>query len=230
MMLNFITAYRPPCLDENLFLTSLETQLSTLDMSEKFVLMGDLNFDLLSARGNRLRHFVNCMNLVDDTKITRIASGTLLNVFVTNQQSCVTKHYVEPCPFSDHCFVICDLLFRKAKNNNNTIMFRRLNDDALASINHALNDTSFAFLRRIEDVNDRWILLKQVIVRLVDLSAPKKKLNVKSKRLPWLDADCFRMKYLRDKHYRLAIKSKLPLDWVVTKQHAMRTVVCFDKK
>ena len=58
-------------------------------------------------------------------------------------------------------------------------MFRRLNDDALASINHALNDTSFAFLRRIEDVNDRWILLKQVIVRLVDLSAPKKKLNVR---------------------------------------------------
>ena len=161
-MLNLITAYRPPCFDEETFLKCLDTQLSTLDMSECCIVSGDFNFDLLSARGNRLRHFANCANLhlVDATKATRLISSTLLDVFLTNQPSSIIKHYVEPCPFSDHSAVICDLAFKRHKDTSNTVVLRRLTDESLALIDNEIKKCSFGFLDNIANVNDRWIMLK----------------------------------------------------------------------
>ncbi len=53
-------------------------------------------------------------------------------------------------------------------------------------------------------------MLKKMILHIIDDCAPKK---LKSKGLPWLDADTFKLRYYRDKLCHAAIKSKLDDDW-----------------
>ncbi len=200
-ILNLISAYRTPCLDENAFLNYLEHQLLNIDVSEPCIVSGDLNFDLLSARGNRLQHFAKrgSLHLVDDTKLTGQVSGTILDVLMTNQPSIITEHHVEPCPFSDHSAVICALTIKCHIESGDIVTLRRLSDAVIAQIDGEFRKTSFVFLNTITNVNDRWLMLKQMLLSIINNHALMKKLRLKSKSLPWLDADTFKLKHYRDK-------------------------------
>ena len=65
----------------------------------------------------------------------------------------------------------------------------------------------------ITDINDRWILFKNHILKVVDLVFPKVKIKIAQKKLPWLDASTFKLKNYRDKLYHYALKSKSIDDW-----------------
>jgi hypothetical protein len=93
------------------------------------------------------------------------------------------------------------------------VVLRRLTDESLALIDNEIKKCSFGFLDNIANVNDRWIMLKKMILHIIDNCAPKKHVKLKSKGLPWLDADTFKLRYYRDKLYHAASKSKLDDDW-----------------
>ena len=71
----------------------------------------------------------------------------------------------------------------------------------------------FEFLKRITDVNDKWILFKNHILKIIDTICPKVKIKITQKKLPWLDASTFKLKNYKDKLYRFAIQSKLLENW-----------------
>ena len=66
---------------------------------------------------------------------------------------------------------------------------------------------------KILDINDRWLLLKKILLNVIDKYCPKVKVKHKSKRLPWLDASTFKLRHYRDKVYHKAIASKNKDDW-----------------
>ena len=104
------------------------------------------------------------------------------------------------------------LAFKRHKDTSNTVVLRRLTDETLVLIDNEIQKCSFGFLDNIANVNDRWIMLKKMILHIIDNCAPKKHVKLKSKGLPWLDADTFKLRYYRDKLYHAAIKSKLDDD------------------
>ena len=202
-------------MDENKFLKLLQLQLNTLDLSKNTFILGDLNFNLLSNLGDKLRNMVSSMNFkfLNDTKPTRLSSGTLLDVVISNNINIVNEHSLHPCSFSDHCLVAIEINIPVDLNKAEFIYTRRIKDDHLIAIDNILKSTSFSFLDQINDINDKWILFKNTIYKIIDLICPKTKIKIKQKNLPWLDASTFKLKNYRDKLYKYAVKSKSIEDW-----------------
>jgi hypothetical protein len=124
----------------------------------------------------------------------------------------VNDHSIHPCSFSDHCLVATEVKIPINASNAEFIYSRRIKEDKLIDIDNLLRSTSFEFLKTITDVNDKWILFKSHILKIIDTICPKVKIKITQKELPWLDESTFKLKNYRDKLYRYAIKSKL-LDW-----------------
>ena len=94
-------------MDEKKFLKLLQTQINSVDLNQNTFVLGDLNFNLLSNFGDKLRSIITSMNfkLLNSPKPTRLVSNTLLDVVFTNNISLVTDHSIHPCSFSDHCLI-----------------------------------------------------------------------------------------------------------------------------
>ena len=88
-----------------------------------------------------------------------------------------------------------------------------MNEKNLQLIDNELQKQRFDLLDTIADPNDRWLLFKNMVVKVVDSIAPKVKLRVKGSDLPWLDGSTFRLKLYRDKLYKRALISKSETDW-----------------
>ena len=222
---NLVTVYRPPPskknkMNELTFLEHLKSQLDKIDNTQSIFIVGDINLDLLSDKGINLRKFVNSsnFNFVDDVKPTRLVSGTLLDVVLTNNLDSIINHFVHPCSFSDHCFVIFEFKFVIKQEKKDNIFIRRLTDDKLELINANLSNTSFDFLNSVIDINDKWLLFKKILLNAIDNLCPKVKVKHKAKRLPWLDATTFKLRHYRDKLYYKAISTKSQVDWDLYKK------------
>jgi hypothetical protein len=61
-------------------------RINLIDLSQNIIFLGDFNFDLSSNKGNKLRDFIASKDLqfIDDQKVTRTTSGTLLDAVVSN--------------------------------------------------------------------------------------------------------------------------------------------------
>lgn len=99
------------------------------------------------------------------------------------------------------------------KSQAEFIYTRKIKDDSLIMIDNLLKNTSFEFLSQIDNINDKWLLFKNSICKIIDEVCPKVKIKIKQKQLPWLDASTFKLKNYRDKLYRYALKSKSLEDW-----------------
>ena len=136
---NFLIIYKPPKMNEKLFINELDEILCQLDRSLPLFIIGDLNIDLKSSKGQKLLQFMksnDLSNFVDD--YTRVASKynnnineftisrSLIDVIIHNK-NIISKTKVVPCSFSDHCFVIAELTMQRAKNLSHSIEVRNLN-------------------------------------------------------------------------------------------------------
>ena len=121
MSLNFISCYKAPDIDNQLFLDKLEEVLLELDNDLPLFIIGDLNMDLLNNKQNDLSSFIinnslsNFVNAPTRTQIrffekeNRIScSSTLIDVILGNNDLIENSKVVQ-CPFSDHDFVLAKL-------------------------------------------------------------------------------------------------------------------------
>ena len=210
-IINFISTYRPPVslknkhlMDEKKFLKLFLDQINKIDLNYNTFILGDLNFNLLTTSGDKLRNLAMSMNFkfLNTTKPTRLASNTLLDVLMTNNANIVNEHSIHACSFSDHCLVAIEINIQINNYNKSDFIFtRRINIENLQTIDTMVKQVSFEFLNQIYDINDKWILLKNNLLKIIDLVCPKVKIKIKQKKLPWLDALTFKLKNYRDKLY-----------------------------
>ena len=55
---NFISTYKPPNVNASEFIDHLETMVHSNNMNNNYFIIGDLNLDLLSERGDPLNQFM----------------------------------------------------------------------------------------------------------------------------------------------------------------------------
>ena len=78
---------------------------------------------------------------------------------------------------------------------------RVLNPNALDSIRYELSALNFSVVNNYENVDERWHVIKRIIVSIVDKFAPLKSIRPKKRdRYPWVDAEL---------HFHLAFRDKL---------------------
>ena len=68
-------------------------------------------------------------------------------------------------------------------------------------------------LKLILDVNVRWSLIKEGIIKYVDVIAPLKSMNIRSTKIqPWFDKDMVKLSHKRNTLYNKWYKSKSSID------------------
>ena len=163
-----------------------------MDLEQNLFILGDLNQDLLSSDGKLLAEFIKNYDFTQHVKaFTRVAtkhfkasntfktSRSLLDVVIHNKDL-VKKTLVSYCPFSDHKFVVALLEFKSAKPVESSNMLRKLSVKNLENIKLIIDNTDFSDINLSDLTDDRWILLKNRILDVVNTIAPVKKIKSKN--------------------------------------------------
>ena len=185
LVFNFIAAYRPPNEKEanhKLFFEHLDTFMHSFSLTNNIFIVGDLNLDLFSKRGDPLKQFMslNALKNAGD-KPTRvairngaIASSTLIDVVLHNT-NLVTNANTIDFPFSDHKMVLVQLNQAATEIVHNFKLSRKLNKKNTEMIANEIFSIDFSILNSILDLNDRWFFFKKIILNVIDSIAPFKK-------------------------------------------------------
>lgn len=207
--------YRPPSAPA-CALTAL-SELIAPHTSSEFVLLGDLNWDMLSPP-HSVQLQLDALNLCQIVQTpTRFNSksmenGTLIDVILTNMPDKYT-----PAVFcqglSDHCCIAC---VRKGTNAKRPplIIFKRLlknfNEQAFL---HDLALEEWHRMDLIPTVEDAWSFFKTTFSTILNRHAPFIKIRTKNRYSPWFSTELSEM--IRQKHllWHKAKASKNTSDW-----------------
>lgn len=223
--ISLLAGYRPPHPDnEELFFSTLENHVVKADKSVDTFIVGDLNYDILSADqgvSNKLNTFMNTFGFSNSiTKGTRYNKNkeqySLIDVILSYNHIKTHSSEVFDCSFSDHSFVISALDYKNTSNNVEFKQTRCLNEKNLNNIKtfllSILSTLSLTVLN--SDVNLQWRAIKDIIVSIIDSEAPSRRVLVKpGPRVPWMDKELVCLSKQRNKFYNRARKKKNTLDW-----------------
>ena len=214
--MNFVACYKPPCFDNTRFLDELEDILLSLDQSDPTFIVGDLNMDLLSDNGEKLRQFIQANHLANFIdKPTRTAtrvisdnqqsatSQTLIDVILHNSDRIKSTSSIN-CSFSDHNFIVVKILTTHlAPHQPRAIMSRKLNRDKLDQLQILFSLHPAPHFNRILSNEDNWLNIKSHILQQLDTIAPLVKITIKHSAVhPWIDDDLRFLKHARDLAYK----------------------------
>ena len=202
--------YRPP--DRNDFWDSFDLMIDTVKQANTYkyiFILGDINADLNSQQGNKLRQFCISNNLdfliKEPTRITA-TTQTVLDQILTNALNFVTNVAVSP-PIStnDHCTVSCQLNFKINKKPNyhrNIWLFNNVNFN---EFRHELEHTDFNCIFDTDDVDIICSSWSELFMNVAKRTIPNKSILVRPNDSPWYNAN---LRLLKRKMLRLFHKFK----------------------
>lgn len=217
-----ISAYRPPCLNPDIFFEKISNTIKTLDLKDmEIFLLGDLNCDLLCTRNYRATSLLKSFSEVyqleqlinEPTRCTQ-NTKTLIDVIYTNRPNRVVASGVLHLGISDHSLIYT---IRKISIPNKT-SHKRINIRNFKKFNanlfrNDLRNIPWENIDEIEDINDRWDLWKGMFLSVVDKHAPYKTKRIRNKKSPWMTPDIKKLLIERDKLKHLAVKTNNNEDW-----------------
>jgi hypothetical protein len=212
---NFISCYKPPHLNDIEFCNDLEDLIYNFNFNDHLFIIGDLNMNLLDKNNNQLDILIknnNLSNYVEEpTRIATIfhekekkftTSETLIDVIIHNNDL-INICKVIDCPFSDHRFVLVNLKIEKLKYEKKSIIARNLSAKNLVKISREFDHIDFNKLFNCSTVNEKWELLEEELLTILNKITPEKKIIIKSQdSFPWIDDDLRYLQFLRDSNYK----------------------------
>ena len=212
------TLYRPEGPVE--VFNRIESMVSNIVGNNKeFILMGDLNCDLLSGTATRTKHLVQIYNtyglqqIIKEATRTTSNTQTLIDHIVTNKPDKVADSGVIPCDISDHGLIYiirhAKLLKIKRKPRISTIrIHKNLTESSLLD---DLNGIPFDLISDTSDnTNGLWLTWKTFFMNIFNKHAPIKTIRGRGNNLPYVTAEVKSLirqrDYLRGKANQTGIK------------------------
>ena len=134
---NFIIGYNPHYEFSNNFNSYLEELLKSTNLMHPTLILGDLNQDLLTSKGNNLRSIMENYGFkIPYFEATHIQGGksSLIDVSLGNDEELFAASSVVGCPFSNHQFIIGSCNLEMNANDKHILRARVLNEINLESI------------------------------------------------------------------------------------------------
>ena len=217
--INIIACYKPPDIDEENFLNGAENYIHSFNLDDPLIIVGDLNMnlkmDLKNAVNNNLVDFLinNCLaNRVD--KWTRnvftnlngvlVNSKSLIDVIIENGDYILNTDVVD-CPFShDHDFVTANINIKKPiESSLIKVESRSLNEKKIEQICSDIEHIDFKSIYEYQNVNEKWIYLRDTINEIINKLAPIKTIKISANNpCPWFTSELYNLKYDRDTAYK----------------------------
>ncbi|CAF1057954.1 unnamed protein product [Brachionus calyciflorus] len=115
----------------------------------------------------------------------------------------VSETDVIECPFSDNHFVVAKLDIQKSPNILKQIECRNLSSVNILKINSLIEEIDFQQIRNYDDINEKWLYVKNKITEIIDYVAPLRKITVKNmNQFPWYDDYLIFLKHQKNAAYK----------------------------
>lgn len=215
--------YRPPQGNLHGCIEILDNILSTVVPTvDQVICMGDFNIDMLKSNNLLASCFksFNFWQVTDDpTRISPSGSATLLDlIFVSNREIVENSGCLNVDHISDHKLTFTNIIGSVHKFKQKFITVRNLknldNDQFLKD----LQSVSFHHIFRSRDVNQKVILLNNIILDLFNKHAPLRTVRISKPKAPWLTDNVRGLMKNRDIALRKFRQSKCPNDFSFYKQ------------
>ena len=187
----------------------IESMISKITGEKKeFILMGDLNCDLLSMTLNKTKHIVQIyktyglVQVIKEATRTTSDTHTLIVHIVTNKIDRTAESGVMPCGISDHdvIYIIRHARLPKMKKDPKILSVRdtrKLGNDRLLE---DLRELPFGLIKDTSNnPEDLWLKWKTFSLNILDKHAPVKTIRVRGNNLPYVTAEVKSM--MRQRHY-----------------------------
>ena len=194
-----------------IFLSFLVSHIKSLiaQNHRNVTLIGDLNQDLLTSNGDKLKSLMESFNFKSyQNEPTRLAktSSTCIDVVFSNTSSLIESVETFRAPFSDHNFVVLALNGKQTRESPSTVESRSLTPTKLDLIDKALQSAPFSLIHSdvLGSTDDKFFTFTKLIIDVLDSIAPMKTIRIKNINLPWVDAKMRRLFQERDRLHSFA--------------------------
>ena len=177
--------------------------------------------DILNGKNNIILKFIKDNNLKNEItqpthSILRYNNETKQSTFsescidlLIHNSNLIHSTKIIDCPFSAHKFILANLQIIAEKKQEKYMNMRNLSIANVEKINFIIDNYDFSDIRTINGSNNKWILIKNILLTIIDSIAPIKKILLKNKRIfPWIDNELNHFKFLRNLSKKQADKSK----------------------
>ena len=186
-------AYRPSNLEKKSFFEEISNSLFLIvNKYENFVLVGDLNINLLDPKSDTQNHFSDLRdrftltNLVKDKTCFKNKDGTLLDVLLTNKPNSFQKSVTTETGLSD-CHKLVSTVFRST--------FIKLPPKTIKYRSYKTNDKQF-FLHELDQrliqgdiykTDDSYSKLAEILSEVLEKRAPLNAKTIRGNQAPFMN-------------------------------------------
>ena len=225
-----VNIYKPPTGNVAEGFDQIQSTMHSLQTNSipDFVLMGDINVDLLKPSANRktVTSFMNNMGLTQlvksATRSTNSGQSLIDHIYINNADYYVNAIVVDP-GLSDHSMT-CTNRRRPKLKHQRTYMYGRSYRDFVDEV-YCLDVACLPWgvLYAIQDLNIAAELLTNMIKTVANLHAPIKRIKIRANQPEWITGDFLSL--LDTKEHWANVHRKRPSTYTVArKREAMREV------
>ena len=196
----------------------LDTIEHALLKSDAIMIIGDLNYDYQTELPTNHVHYIESLfdvkQLVETPTRVTPTSSSLIDIILSSipENHLCTK--VIPVTLSDHYLIFTSVqTSKKEVNNHRTVRFRSYKTFDTSRFLSDLKEELDAMPLCESDINQSWIMFKELFLRICDAHAPFKTMRLKSRYSPWFTPELVDLMYERDHVHKIAVRSKSKKDW-----------------
>ena len=219
--INIGTVYRPPsgkvdkCCD---ILIDSVNDINSIDKADMF-LLGDFNINYLDKKSEsykNLHRFELLSNLKQHIR-QPTRKGHCLDLIYSNCEI-ISNSGVLDVMLSDHDMIFATRKKDKTTYNHVTFRGRSYRNYVKEDLRHHLTNTDWDNYYTLNNPNDCWSFIVDIIVNKINEMCPLKSKSVRDKNEPWLTNEILEAMFDKDRAWKRAKSTKLEADINLAKQ------------
>ena len=212
--------YRPPSMPDGEFERNITTTLDKLLINfDHIMLIGDLNYDMLSNKRSRtitdLMDNFNFLNLIKEpTCFKNSENPTLIDLILTNSPSFTCNSSVINCSISDFHSIILTCIREQIKPRcTSQVKFRSYKNFDETIFNEELYNTSFDRAYTSDNIDEIYIEHNNIFTEILDRHAPIKHKKPKKNPPPYMNSRYRKIIYQTRQAHNQYLQCKSQSNW-----------------
>jgi hypothetical protein len=219
--------YRPPDSDSAYYESMIDEVMDIKNTHDKFVLMGDLNFNYIVDENlakcpiHYIESIFDLKQLVEKPTRETTTSSTLIDIILTSIPAQHISTKVIKFAVSDHYCVQTSLKYNVSKHSeknmqeHKTLTFRDYKNFVPASFLNDIQKYDFLTDISFDDkmILEKWSEFKIIFIEESQRHAPEKTRRLKERQNPWIDHEIIKLMYKRDFTKQTAVRDKCNTMW-----------------
>ncbi len=219
---SFAGVYRKPSIAQSIINEQLETVIDqNLNLCDNFIILGDLNCNMLKDSDNSVKKMCNDFNLTNIIKSPTCFKGdppSLIDVMLVSNAKSYKTATVTPCPLSDfHHFITGVLKVDLPRTTSRKVTYRSFKHFDHVAFGNDLRQAPFQ-VGEVLDIDDHMAFFQDLFLTVLNKHAPLKTKVIRTRQVPHMTKEWKSAIYRRNMAYNTFMSNKSDNNWEAYRQ------------